>query len=223
MSMYITFTWQRPALSSRADGCVKEGPPCGSADARDLGIGEDYDKRQPGCGSRFWRVQGTAPPGCLCRLDKAHTRVPPLARLRSAPACGFEAHEREGQDGRRGPAPVPPAFSDTGEPAPHQPAPALAARRSCQGASRCRSPLIPRPHPRGSAFKVCGCASAPPHGCPAMACCRHPAGAGRRRAQGRRQPSGWCVDGIVVTCSDPARRCRAAPAGALGEAVFAEW
>jgi hypothetical protein len=76
MSMYITFTWQRPAISSRADGCVKEGPPCGSADARDLGIGKDYDKRRPGCGSRFWRVQGTAPPGCLCRLDKAHTRVP---------------------------------------------------------------------------------------------------------------------------------------------------
>ena len=153
-----------------------------------------------------------------------HTRACPLWR-----ACGrrlLAGSRRTSVKARTaggGPAPFPPAFSDTGEPAPTSLRRRWRLGAVAKAASRCRSPLIPRPHPRGSAFKVCGCASAPPHGCPAMACCRHPAGAGRQRPQGRRQPCGWCVDGIVVTCSDPARRCRAAPAGALGEAVFAEW
>ena len=201
----------------------RKGPRAGPQTPRTWELGRTTTSGGPAAGADFGVCRGRPRLGASAGLIR-RTRACPLWR-----ACGrrlLAGSRRTSVKARTaggGPAPVPPAFSDTGEPAPHQPAPALAARRSCQGASRCRSPLIPRPHPRGSAFKVCGCASAPPHGCPAMACCRHPAGAGRRRAQGRRQPSGWCVDGIVVTCSDPARRCRAAPAGALGEAVFAEW
>ena len=197
--------------------------PCGSADARDLGIGADYDKRQPGCGADFVVVQGEeAPPGAAAGLTGSPTRAcAPLARLRSAPACGLEAHEREGRGGRRGARTLPASVQRTGSLLP-------SLRRRCRlgAVANARADVGPRSsrgriregQPSRSAV-----ARAPPHGCPATACCRHPAGAGRQRAQGRRQPSGWCVDGIVVTCSDPAQRCRAAPAAALGEPVFAEW
>ena len=224
MSMYITFTWQRPAISSRADGCVKEGP---VRVRRRPGLGNwgrITTSGSPAAGADFVVGRGRPRLGASAGLKGRHTRVRPpwracgrrlLAGSRrtsvKARTAGGGARTRPASVQRHGGACSPPA------------APALAARR-----------MLPMPRadvgPRSSRGRIregqpsrSAVARAPPHGCPAMACCRHPAGAGRRRAQGRRQPSGWCVDGIVVTCSDPAQRCRAAPAAALGEAVFAEW
>ena len=223
MSMYITFTWQRPAISSRADGCVKEGP---VRVRRRPGLGNWGRLRQAAARLRepilSWAGKGRPRLGASAGLTRRPHARAPLALLRSAPLAGSRRTSAKARTaGGGGPAPFPPAFSGTGSLPP-----------ASAGAGG--SALLPMPRadvgPRSSRGRIregqpsrSAVARAPPHGCPAMACCRHPAGAGRQRAQGRRQPSGWRVDGIVVTCSDPAQRCRAAPAAALGEPVFAEW
>ena len=112
-------------------------------------LGQTTTSGSPAAGADFGVCRGRAPPGCFCRLDKAHTRVPPLALLRSAPACGFEAHEREGQDGRRG-APHPSRQRSAARGACPQPAPALAARRCCQ----CREPMSVPAHPAAASARV---------------------------------------------------------------------
>lgn len=209
MSMYITFTWQRPAISSRADarqGRARAGPQTPGT----WELGQITTSGSPAAGPILSSAGGGGPAWRRCRVD----RVRPHARARSCGRrllAGSRRTSAKAVGGRRGAAPHPSRH-----------------RRRCRlGAiANARADVGPRSsrgriregQPSRSAV-----ARAPPHGCPATACCRLPAGAGRQRAQGRRQPSGWCVDGIVVTCSDPAQRCRAAPAAALGEPVFAEW
>ena len=253
--MYITFTWQRPAISSRGRWLRKEGPVAGPQTPGDDGLGHSGTHRlhfracpvwRSGCiaalagqrlldgslrrlgirqttssgaqraGGRFCR--GRRRPGASLPGAKAPTRA---LSLSPAPACGLGARARR----RGGPA-------AGGLPYPAQRSAARGARAKPTPAGRLfaqwREPMSVPAHPAAASARVkpsrsAGCARAASRLPRDGVLPSFPPAPVRQRAQGRRQPSGWRVDGIVVTCSDPAQRCRAAPAAALGEPVFAEW
>jgi hypothetical protein len=200
MSMYITFTWQRPAVSSRADGCVRAlaGP-----NARDLGLGADDDKRQPGGGSQFLSWAGDGPRlGASAKLK--------VRACRAAGTRGKSAKARRPCGGR--PTRFPPALLR--KPAPARAASALLPGARAKVGPRSSRGRIREGQPSRSALARARRLTAAQRWRAAVI---PPAPADNEPKQA--QPSGWRVDDIVVTCSDPAQWCRAAPAAALGEPV----
>jgi hypothetical protein len=167
------------------------------------GLGQMTTSGSPAVGA-FVVGRGRAPAGRLCQVEGA--RVP---RGRH-PLAGSRRTSAKARRGR--PTRFPPAFL-------RKPAPAPAASALLPGA---RAKVGPRSwrgriregQPSRSALARARRLTAAQRW---RAVVIPPAPADNEPKQAR--PSGWRVDDIVVTCSDPAQWCRAAPAAALGEPV----